>query len=321
MTEAAPLIEADGLSRDYGPLRAVDAVDLRLQRGEVLGLLGPNGAGKTSTMQMLCGTLAPTTGRIVIDGVDLVEQPRRAKAALGYLPERPPLYPDMTVAEFLRFAAALRRMPRPRRADAVTRAMARCGLDGMGGRLIGNLSLGYRQRVGIAQSIVHEPSAIVLDEPTVGLDPIQVREIRALIVALGRDHGVILSTHILPEVQAVCSRVAIMHQGRIAYEADTAGAGGETPDTAVLGLAAPPATAVLEELAGVTAVETLGPGRFRIRFDPGRTGPRALGEHAVHAGWGLEELVAERPSLEQLFVAVTARDAATAEAGAAEAGA
>ena len=308
MNDPAALIEADGLTRDYGDLRAVDGVGLALHRGEVLGLLGPNGAGKTSTMQMLCGTLAPTAGRIVVDGIDLLERPRRAKAALGYLPERPPLHPELTVAEYLRFAAALRGVPRRARAGAVERVLARCGLDDTAGRLIAHLSLGYRQRVGIAQALVHEPAAIVLDEPTAGLDPVQIREIRALITELGRERGVILSTHVLPEVQAACSRVAIMHRGRIAFAAATADLAARPPARAIIGLAEPPGAQRLEAIDGVTAVEPLGPGRFRVHFAPERGGTRALAAAACANDWGLTELTPEQRSLEQVFVSVTSRD-------------
>jgi ABC-2 type transport system ATP-binding protein len=308
MHDPAPLIEAEGLTRDYGPLRAVDDVSLRVGRGEVLGLLGPNGAGKTSTLRMVCGTLAPTGGRVAIAGADLLEAPRAARAALGYLPERPPLYPAMTVRSDLRFAAAIRGVPRGRRGATVSRAIERCGLGDSSDRLIAHLSLGYRQRVGIAQAVVHEPPAIILDEPTLGLDPIQIRAVRSLIAELGREHALILSTHILPEVQAVCTHVAILHHGRIAYAAPTDSVGKEGADTLLLGLARPPALETLRRLAGVQAAENRGPGRFRLRLDPAATSPRAIGEHAVEAGWGLEELTPERGSLEQVFVAVTARE-------------
>lgn len=216
MAADRPLVQGLDLYRDYGGLRAVAGVDVGLHRGQVLGLLGPNGAGKTSTLQMLCGVLAPSAGRILIDGIDLLEQPRRAKAALGYLPEQPPLYRDMTVREYLAFCAALHGVDRARRSARVARALERCALDTVPQRLIGNLSKGYRQRVGIAQAILHEPAVIVLDEPTVGLDPIQIREIRSMIRDLAGAHHqtVILSTHILNEVEAICQRVIIINAGR-----------------------------------------------------------------------------------------------------------
>ncbi len=312
MPASAPLIELADLYRDYGPLRAVAGVDLRLQRGEVLGLLGPNGAGKSSTMQMLAGTLAPSAGRVRIDGIDLLEQPRQAKHRLGYLPEQPPIYPDMTVTEYLGFAAALHGVARTQCKDAVARAVERCGLAGVEARLLGHLSKGYQQRAGIAQAIVHEPAAVVLDEPTVGLDPIQIREIRALIAELGRERGVVLSTHILPEVQAVCSRVAIMHQGRIVFSEPMASLEASGPaEHLLVTLARPPALATLAALDGVIDAEPAEHGRIRLRLASDSGGER-VAEQLVAGGWGLTEMVGERRSLEQIFVETTARDAPAA---------
>lgn len=211
------LITATGLSRDYGDHRAVINLDVELRKGEVLGLLGPNGAGKSTTMQMLTGNLAPTAGEIHINGVDLLDEPRKAKQQIGYLPEQPPVYRDLTVSEYLHYCARLRNVPAAQRQGGVERASERCGLKDVGKRLIGNLSKGYRQRVGIAQAILHNPAVVILDEPTVGLDPIQIREIRSLIRELGQEHGIILSTHILPEVQAVCGRVQILNRGKTVF--------------------------------------------------------------------------------------------------------
>ena len=215
-------VSANALSRSYGARLAVRDVSFELRQGEVLGLLGPNGAGKTTTLQMLAGCLAPSTGGIEICGIDLLEQPLEAKALLGYLPETPPLYRELTVDEYLRLAARLRRVAKTAIAGAVERAKQRCGLAEVGKRLIGSLSKGYRQRVGIAQAIVHNPRVVILDEPTVGLDPLQIREIRSLIRELGGEHSVILSTHILPEVESVCDRIQIMHQGQLVFGGDMA---------------------------------------------------------------------------------------------------
>lgn len=211
------LIQATGLSRYYSDHCAVNHLDLVLGKGEVLGLLGPNGAGKSTTMQMLTGNLAPTAGEIHIHGIDLLDEPRKAKQQIGYLPEQPPVYRDLTVAEYLHYCTRLRNVPASQRKEAVERASERCGLQEVGKRLIGNLSKGYRQRVGIAQAILHNPAVVILDEPTVGLDPIQIREIRSLIRELGQEHGIILSTHILPEVQAVCDRVQILNRGKTVF--------------------------------------------------------------------------------------------------------
>ncbi len=213
-----PTLSAHNLVRAYGPHTAVDHVSFELHRGEVLGFLGPNGAGKSTTMQMLTGNLAPTAGSIRICGVDLLEHPTTAKAHLGYLPETPPLYRDLTVDEFLALAARLHRVAKGEIAAAVARAKERCGLKKAGKKLIASLSKGYRQRVGIAQAIVHNPQVVILDEPTVGLDPLQIREIRSLIRELGGEHSVILSTHILPEVESTCDRVQIINDGKLVFQ-------------------------------------------------------------------------------------------------------
>lgn len=209
------LIEAKQLYRYYGDHCAVDNVSFSLRKGQVLGFLGTNGAGKTTTMSMLCGNLAPSSGEISINGIDLLDNPVAAKQFIGYLPDQPPLYKDLTVTEFLRYVAQLHRVPNAEISNAVTVAQQRCGLVEVADRLCGNLSKGYQQRVGIAQAILHNPPVIVLDEPTVGLDPIQIKEIRSLIKELGVNHGVILSTHILSEVQETCTDVQIIHQGKL----------------------------------------------------------------------------------------------------------
>lgn len=211
------MLHAHKLGRCYGPRVAVSALDLDLRQGEVLGLLGPNGAGKSTAMQLLSGNLAPSSGSVEICGVNLSAQPEAAKAHLGYLPEIPPLYRELAVGEFLRLAARLHRVPKAKLDAAVSQVLQRCGLDEVAKRLIGNLSKGYRQRLGIAQAIVHNPSVIILDEPTTGLDPLQIREIRELIATLGRTHGIILSTHILAEAEALCDRVLILRQGRAVF--------------------------------------------------------------------------------------------------------
>jgi ABC-2 type transport system ATP-binding protein len=214
------MIEARDLTKRYGELLAVDGVSFTVERGQVVGFLGPNGAGKTTTMRMLTGFLPPTDGTAVIDGADIFTDALTARRAVGYLPETPPLYPEMDVQGFLHFVAKLHDVPRRQRREAVERAVERCGLVEVRRRMIGALSRGYRQRVGVAQAIVHTPPVLVLDEPTVGLDPIQIREIRQLIAELAspRDgdpaHTVILSTHILPEVEAICERVILIHRGR-----------------------------------------------------------------------------------------------------------
>lgn len=208
-------LSAKQLQRLYGCHKAVQDITLQLKKGEVIGLLGPNGAGKTTTLRMITGNLAPSAGSIEICGVDLLDNPCKAKAHLGYLPEIPPLYSDMTVDEFLQFVARLHRVEKQRIPQMLEDSKIRCGLVEYGKQLIGILSKGFQQRVGIAQAIIHQPDIIILDEPTVGLDPNQIREIRGLIRELRKSCSVILSTHILSEVESVCDRVYIMHEGKI----------------------------------------------------------------------------------------------------------
>jgi ABC-2 type transport system ATP-binding protein len=211
---ASPAILARGLCRYFGSRVAVHDINLELRHGEVLGFLGPNGAGKTTIMRMLTGNLAPSAGTVHICGIDLLRKPREAKARIGYLPEIPPLYRELTVNEYLRFAAKLHRVDNRSIQAALAKVTQRCGLSSAGERLIGALSKGYQQRVGIAQAIIHNPDVIILDEPTAGLDPNQMREVRTLIRELGAERSVILSTHTLPEVESVCDRVQIIHEGR-----------------------------------------------------------------------------------------------------------
>jgi ABC-2 type transport system ATP-binding protein len=214
------VIEAHGLTKRYGELVAVDHVSFSVAPGEVVGFLGPNGAGKTTTMRILTGFLPASDGTAAIAGHDIFRDPLAARRAVGYLPETPPLYPEMSVEGYLDYVARIKDVPRRARAAAVARAVDRCGLGDVRRRVIGALSKGYRQRVGLAQAIVHDPPVLILDEPTVGLDPIQIREIRALIAELAAERPgekartVVLSTHILPEVEAICRRVMIIHRGR-----------------------------------------------------------------------------------------------------------
>lgn len=305
-----PRLSASALTRDFGPTRAVDNVELTLHRGEILGLLGPNGAGKTTTLRMVTGALAPDAGRIRVCGHDLQSRPIAAKRCIGYLPEHPPLYPELTVNEYLRFCARLHRIRRRDRAAAMASAMADCGLDGVGRRLIGNLSRGYQQRVGIAQAIVHRPDVVILDEPTAGLDPNQIRQIRTLITRLADQHSVILSSHILPEIQAVASRVALIHQGRLALDTVMAALAQETGSRLRIGLTDTPNQTALEAIDGVASAERIDDEHWRITPLPGADPVSALATVAVYENWGLTELAYEQRTLEEMFLELTARDTA-----------
>ena len=300
------LISVNNLVRYYGDYCAVDNISFELGAGDILGFLGPNGAGKSTTMQMLSGNLAPTEGEIRINGVDLLDRPGAAKAALGYLPEVPPLYKEMRVDEYLRYCAKLRRIKKAGVRDAIALAQQRCGLNDVGKRLIGNLSKGFQQRVGIAQAILHSPQVIILDEPTVGLDPIQIREIRELITELGKSHGIILSTHILPEVESVCTRVQIINAGKLVYASDMKGLL-EQQNTGKyeITLARPPAVDELGAADGIDQVEQLDANNFIVHIS---TGADTLATTAVNNNWGLRKLVPHEHSLEQIFVNLTLGD-------------
>ncbi|MBL6749149.1 MAG: ATP-binding cassette domain-containing protein [Nevskia sp.] len=303
--EEQTLIEAQDLSRLYGRTAALSGLSLALRKGEILGLLGPNGAGKTTTMKILAGCLAPSGGSVKINGIDLAERPAAAKASLGYLPEQPPLYPELTVDEYLGYAAGLHGVPPAQRADAVARAKQACGLGDVARRLIHNLSKGYQQRVGLAQAIIHRPPVIILDEPTVGLDPIQIREIRALIKDLGQSHGIILSSHILPEIQAVCSRVMIINKGRVVYAESIERTAQHRMDSLVVGLRRGPDAGALRQIAGVERAEQLEAGLYRLTVAGGADPREALAEAAVRNGWGLVELRSQAKTLEEVFVELT----------------
>ena len=306
---ANTLIQVEHLSRNYGPLNAVSDISFELNQGEVLGFLGPNGAGKSTSMQIITGNLAPSQGSIKICGIDLLEQPKLAKAGIGYLPEQPPLYRELSVDEFLTFCARINRIAKNKVANAVDNAKQRCGLEQVGKRIINNLSKGYQQRVGIAQAIIHSPSIIVLDEPTVGLDPIQIREIRDLIRELGKEHGVILSTHILPEVQMTCDRVQIINKGQLVFADEIDNLNKRMQSSSlVLGLHNSPDISQLDTITDVGNVEELAAGRWRIHFEPGNSPAEELAKQAANNNWGLYELSPEHKTLEQIFVEITTTD-------------
>ena len=300
------LVAVRGLSRYYRDFRAVNNLSFELKRGQVLGFLGPNGAGKTTTMQMLSGALAPSAGEVQIAGYDLLARPQSAKAALGYLPEQPPLYPEMRVREYLQFCARLRKVPPKQISQAIVNSAAQCGIADVLERLVGSLSKGFQQRVGIAQAIIHAPSVVILDEPTVGLDPLQIRDIRSLLRRLGEEQGVILSTHILSEAQAVCSHALVIHQGQLVFS-DALDKLQQRLNTACLrvGWRQPPSLEVLQHLDGISAAEALEPRYFRLYYQPPFNPAEMLVEKSVSEKWGLFELSPEQRSLEQIFIELT----------------
>ncbi|MCW8934777.1 MAG: ABC transporter ATP-binding protein [Gammaproteobacteria bacterium] len=300
------LIQANNLHRYYGETLAVNNVSIELHQGEILALLGPNGAGKSTCLQMLCGVLAPSEGEIIINGVDLLDNPNIAKKNIGYLPDKPPLYPELTVAEYLTYAAQLRRVNASQIKDLLKQAIQQCGLEGYNHRLIANLSKGYQQRVGIAQAIIHQPEVIILDEPTVGLDPIQILEIRKLILQLGEQHGIILSTHILPEVQAVCNRVQMIHHGKSVINKKLS----ELKQSNQVNLRLQNTTDIeqLKLLPGVTSVSEVSAKRYILSGENLDSSLADISKYCVEKNWGLLEISPVENTLEQVFLNLTSGD-------------
>jgi ABC-2 type transport system ATP-binding protein len=314
------VIEVQHVTKRYGNVTAVDDVSFRVERGEILGFLGPNGAGKTTTMRILTGYMPASEGRAMVAGFDVFDQPIEAKRRTGYLPETPPLYPDMTVREYLDFVARIKGVPPAERKTRVTTVMARTAIADMANRACGKLSKGYRQRVGLAQAIIHNPDVLILDEPTAGLDPKQIIETRELIRGLAGDHTIVLSTHILPEVAQTCQRVVIINKGRVVAV--------DTPDnlTARLkgaetlyvqidaeGADASPALAAIRGVmrvapADMRSAQAVAPVAFEVESEKGIDVRRELAQTIVARGWGLLELRPMRMSLEEVFLQVTTEE-------------
>jgi ABC-2 type transport system ATP-binding protein len=300
---ASPLLQLQDVGRELGGRAIVADLSLTLDRGGVLGLLGVNGAGKTTTLRMIAGVLAPSRGSVRIAGADPGEN-FTALRQLGYLPERPPLYPELRVDEYLDFCARLRGVRAQAAAQAVAGAIERCELGNVRRRLLGNLSKGYAQRVGIAQAIVHNPPLIVLDEPVSGLDPLQAAKLRALVRELGRDHGVILSTHLLHDVGACCNRVAILHRGRLRHDGPMT-EHGSAARWRVVTTAAVDATQ-WTMIDGVQSAE-FADGAWRVCLTPSATSAQ-LSAAIVGRGWGLSELRPDDAGLEALFARIASAD-------------
>ncbi len=318
------MISADRLTKRFGDHTVVDSVTFEVEKGEILGFLGPNAAGKTTTMKMLTCYFPPSEGTARIAGFDVVAESLQVRRMIGFLPENVPLYPEMTVREYLEFAAAAKSVPHADRRQAVTQALDRCNLGEVESQLIGTISRGFRQRVGLGQAIINNPPVLILDEPTVGLDPAQIRDIRELIKELGRTSTVILSTHILPEVSLTCNRVVILHKGRI-REVDTPEnltAKLQTVNTVRLQVRGPQeevqsALGQVQGVQSVTRLEESGSegALFRVQVPRNLEVRGELSRLIVQKGWDLLELHPEGISLEEVFLNVVQREVETNQGG------
>ncbi|MBI6546651.1 MAG: ATP-binding cassette domain-containing protein [Cyanobacteria bacterium NC_groundwater_1444_Ag_S-0.65um_54_12] len=316
------MIAVENLSKLYGDRIAVDDVSFTVKKGEVLGFLGPNGAGKSTTMRMITGYLAPSAGKITVGGFEVKHEPLKTKALIGYLPEIVPLYPEMSVRDYLKFIAAIKGIPGREQRERIAAIIRRCWLTEYADRLIAHLSKGYRQRLGLAQALIHNPPVLILDEPTSGLDPKQILETRELIRSLAGDHTVVLSTHILPEVQNVCSRVLIINAGKVVaedaperLEAKLKGA-----QTIHLEVRAPQdkLTVLLAGFPGVRTAHAHPKGQefpdmvaVDLDAEPGDDMRARLAAAVINAGWDLLELRAARLSLEEIFLKLTTDEVAS----------
>ena len=309
------MIEVEHLSKTFVDVPVVDDLSFFVPEGQVLGFLGPNGAGKTTTMRMITAFLRPTRGRVVVAGIDLDADPVGLRRRVGYLPENVPLYPEMRVDEYLRFRADIEDVPRAQVRENMEYVVDRCMLGDVRRQVIGTLSKGYRQRVGLAGALVHKPPVLILDEPTVGLDPNQIIKIRELIAELGRDHTVVLSTHILPEVEQVCERVLIIDRGVIVADGTPADLQARLVGNPALRVelrgANGQALEALRALPGVVDVAETGTARYRVEHESDTDLREPIFRLAVERNWILTELTAERTSLEDVFVRLTTREDAT----------
>ncbi len=318
------MIKVEGLTKRYARNVAVDHISFQVERGQIVGFLGPNGAGKTTTMRVLTCFLPPTAGHASVAGFDVQEQPLEVKKRIGYLPETPPLYPEMEVTEYLQFIAALKNVPKGDVSRRLNEVVEKCSIGDVRTKLISKLSKGYRQRVGLAQAIIHNPDVLILDEPTSGLDPKQIIETRDLIKGLAGDHTIILSTHILPEVEATCEYVIIINKGRLvatdtvhnltnrlrgaeAVAVEVEGRSGEVGNSTV--------QQRLEQVPGVSRVihkEARGARNlFEVESMPGRSVRADVARAVVESGWNLTELRSVAISLEEIFLQVTGNNAGT----------
>ena len=296
------IIKVEHLSHRYSIQWAIRDINFEITRNGIYGLLGSNGAGKSTTMNIMCGVLKQTEGEVYIKGINLRENPVEAKKHLGFLPQKPPLHMDLTVEEYLVHCANMRLIPTHEVQGAVKDVMGRCGISHFSRRLIRNLSGGYQQRLGIAQAIIHNPDFVVLDEPTNGLDPNQIMEIRELIREIAVDRTVILSTHILSEVQATCDYIRMMEEGQVVFSGTVDEFDNYiVPTTLFVSLIAAPPAEMIGEIPGVVAVEELGGSKFRIQFSDALEATERLVEASVTKGWRLVEIRQEKSSLDEIF--------------------
>ncbi len=297
-----PIVTIEGLSHKYSSNWAIRDINMEISSTGIVGLLGSNGAGKSTTMNILCGALNQTEGQVYINCINMREHPEEAKKQIGFLPQNPPLYMDLTVDEYLHYCAGLRLMGRDEMKPAIKEAKERCGIDHYSSRLISNLSGGYRQRVGIAQAIVHKPRLVVLDEPTNGLDPNQIIEVRALIKDIAQERAVIFSSHILSEVQILCKEIKMIESGRIVF-ADSMDAFNNyvEPHSMLVHMENPPSELDLQKIEGVTNVDFLTERQLRIYFN----GDQDVTEHVIAAsiqnGWRLREISLDKTALDEIF--------------------
>ena len=303
-----PIVKVEHLYHRYTTQWAIEDISFEIDGSGVVGLLGSNGAGKSTTMNIICGVLKQTQGKVFINGIDTLKHPVAARKYIGFLPQKPPLYPDLTVDEYLRFCAEIHWMDRKKIKTAIGEAEERCGITHMKDRLLRNLSGGYQQRVGIAQAILHDPKFVVLDEPTNGLDPNQILEVRQLIRDIAEERTVMLSTHILSEVQATCSTIKMIEHGRLVFSGSMEDFDNYiAPESFVIKLGRSPGRAVLASLSENKGVEELEPGRFRIYFKEDSGITEKYIEASVANDWILKDLVVERCSLDEIFAQLSGK--------------
>ncbi|MBO9732420.1 MAG: ABC transporter ATP-binding protein [Chitinophaga sp.] len=302
------IVRIEHLSHKYATSWAIRDINMDFNHTGIVGLLGSNGAGKSTTMNILCGTLSQTEGQVYINGFNMREQPQLAKKEVGFLPQQAPLHLELTVDEYLTYCAGLRQVPKDKIRKAVEAVKERCSISHFSKRLLRNLSGGYRQRVGIAQAIIHHPRLVVLDEPTNGLDPNQIIEVRALIREIAKDCLVIFSSHILTEVQVLCKDIRMIENGRIVF-ADTMDAFNNyvEPRSVVMHLENPPVEAALLQLAGVTQVDFLTEKQMRVHFNSDQEIAERLTSAAVHNGWRLREITFDKTALDTIFKQLSAK--------------